>query len=97
MSYFAVTYTYGPDLVRQDELRPEHRAFLRRLADDGVIAASGPLLGTSPATALLVVRGASEEDVRRLLTSDPFQADGQVAQVDVTEWNPVIGVFADAS
>lgn len=94
MAHFAVIYTYTDDKALQDEHRPEHRAYLGQLAEAGSLVASGPLLGTSPATALLVFKAADEEEVRRLLADDPFQKLGQVARADVTEWNPVIGILA---
>lgn len=94
MAHFAVTYTYGPDKASQDAHRGEHRAFLGQLAEQGVIVASGPLLGTSPATALLLLKADSADEVRDTLTADPFQQLGQVDRVDVVEWNPVIGILA---
>lgn len=94
MAYYAVIYTYSDDASTQDENRPAHRAYLAELAEQGQLVASGPLLGTRPASALLVFRADSEEQIRVLLAGDPFQQLGVVAQTDVAEWNPVIGVFA---
>lgn len=95
MSFFAATYTYTDDRARQDELRPQHRAYLASLVEQGDLYASGPLLGTNPATALLVFRTDSAERVAELLDADPFQVDGQVARREIVEWNPVIGALAD--
>lgn len=94
MAYFSVVYTYGPDLATQDENRPRHRAFLGSLAEQGKLVASGPLVGTSPAKALILMQGEAADQVRGWLQEDPFQQLGQVADVLVDEWNPVIGVFA---
>ncbi|MEL4505076.1 YciI family protein [Luteococcus sp. H138] len=94
MAYFSVVYTYGPDIAVQDENRPRHRAFLGSLAEAGQLVASGPLLDTSPGRALLVMQGTSADEIRELLSQDPFQQLGQVADVLIDEWNPVIGVFA---
>lgn len=94
MAYYSVVYTYGPDRATQDENRPRHRAFLGQLAEQGDLVASGPLLGTTPAKALLILQGESAEAVRQLLSDDPFQHLGQVDDVEVTEWNPVVGILA---
>ncbi len=57
--------------------------------------ASGPLLGTEPGRALLVVRADAADQVRQELLDDPFQTHGFVTDVDVVEWNPVIGILAE--
>lgn len=94
MAFYAVRYSYSDD-PRLDEIRPEHRAFLGGLVDQGVLLASGPYVDVKPASALLVFRAGSADEVRSLLEDDPFQQHGLVAGIDVTGWNPVIGVFAD--
>lgn len=94
MAHFAVTYTYGPDKATQDENRPAHRAYLATLHEQGELIASGPLLETQPGKALFIFQADSADAVRELLSHDPFQKLGQVSQVDVLEWNPVIGIFA---
>ncbi|MCE1179406.1 MAG: YciI family protein [Micrococcales bacterium] len=93
MAFFAITYTYAAD-PRIDELRPEHRAYLAALAEQGLLKASGPCPGTEPAQALLVLDVDSREVVESLLADDPFQSAGLVHQTDIVEWNPIIGVFA---
>lgn len=94
MTFFAVTYTYlnAPDAL--DEVRPEHRAFLRGLADDGRLVTSGPLTD-EPAGALLLLKVASVDEATELLADDPFQREGLVTDVVARPWNPVIGVFAE--
>ncbi|XVX21270.1 YciI family protein [Actinomycetota bacterium] len=93
MAFFAVTYTYDTD-PRIDELRPEHRAYLAALAEQGLLKASGPCPGTDPAQALLIFDVDSREVVESLLADDPFQTGGVVRRADILEWNPIIGVFA---
>lgn len=94
MAYYAVIYTYSSDRTTQDQHRPEHRAYLTQLAEQGTLVASGPMLETEPATALLIFRAESQQQIRALLAGNPFQQLGQVAQTDVAEWNPVIGILA---
>lgn len=95
MAYFAVTYTYGPDLATQDANRADHRAFLGQLAADRKLVASGPLVGTAPASALIVLRAGDAQEAAAFLRDDPFQQLGQVQGMDVVEWKPVIGILAD--
>lgn len=96
MAYFAVHYVYA-DSPRVDEVRPLHRAFLRRLADEGHLLASGPYVGASVPSALLILRGADASAIAGLLVSDPFRTEGLIASREITEWDPVIGVFAEQS
>lgn len=96
MSHFSVRYTYTDDRAAQDELRPTHRAYLAELAVKGDLIASGPLLDTEPAAALLIFEVDSAERVAELLDQDPFQLTGLVAERQIEQWNPVIGVFAQA-
>ncbi len=96
MAYYAVNYHYDPaTAAEQDALRPDHRAYLRTLVDQGLLVASGPLVGAESPSALLIFRAENEQHVRDLLADDPFQKEQYVAQWTVTEWNPVLGVFAE--
>lgn len=95
MAFFIAHYTYTDDKPRQDELRPQHRAFLATLVEQGHLFASGPLLATEPGEALLLFSTDSAETVGALLDQDPFHLDAQVAIRRVTAWNPVIGALAD--
>ncbi len=99
MAYFAVNYRYDAATTHfQDRMRPDHRAYLASLAEAGSLLASGPLQ-TDPArpSALLILRADDEAGVRELLSGDPFQKAGYVEYTEITAWNPVVGVFAEAS
>lgn len=95
MTLQIVTYTYlnAPEVL--DEVRPEHRAFLGGLADQGIVVASGPWADQEPAGALLLLRTNSASAALDALADDPFQREGLVVDVTVREWNPVIGVLAN--
>lgn len=96
MAFYAVNYFYDPSTTaEQDRLRPEHRAYLGSLADKGVLRASGPLVGADRPSALLLFEADSEQAVRDALAQDPFQQGDHVAETTITEWNPVIGIFAN--
>ena len=93
MSFFAVHYAYSSDSAALDAARAEHRAYLGALVEQGAIAASGPYVDADP-SALLLFRADSAEEVRSLLDADPFQIAGLVEQTTITQWNPILGVFA---
>lgn len=102
MTTYAVTYVYTDDTAALDEHRPEHRAFLRGLCDQGVLRASGPTstavatdgTTTAPAGALLALEGESADAVLATLDEDPFWVRGLVSERSVREWRVVIGGFA---
>ena len=93
MSLFRVIYTYTEDVATRDEVRPQHRAYLTELADQGIVVLSGPVAAADgrPDGALLLVNAADEVTVRAHLGRDPFQRAGLVAAADVRGWTPVLG------
>lgn len=95
MTVFAVQYTYTTDVALRDEHRPAHRAFLRPLAEQGVLLLSGPFQPREGQAdgALLLVQGSSSDDVVAALSADPFQEQGVVAHLTVQEWTPVMGAW----
>lgn len=94
MAHFAVQYTYSDDAAELDRVRPEHRAFLAMLTE-GPLLASGPYVDAEQPSALLILKADSVAEVEELLDADPFWEAGLIRGRDVTEWNPLIGVFAD--
>jgi uncharacterized protein len=93
MTVYAVQYAYTDDTARRDEVRPEHRAYLASLLDEGTLLASGPWTDGA-AGALLLVSAGSAAEVERLLDADPFTREGVVADRTVREWNPVFGPWS---
>lgn len=90
---YAVEYRYVTD--KDEEMaavRPSHRAFNGRLADEGRLLAAGPYVGTHDA--LIVVRAEDETGALALLEDDPFHQAGYITERLPREWNPVIGVLA---
>lgn len=94
MSIFAVEYVYNPD---QNDLRaehrPEHRAWLESLVEQGLVLASGPFADGSGA--LLLFAAGTEAELNQLVSEDPFARAGAIAAVKTTAWNPVVGAFRD--
>ena len=54
MTIFAVTYRYTDDVTTRDDIRTQHRDYLRGLADQGRLLVSGPYGPDDPAGALLL-------------------------------------------
>lgn len=93
MSTFAVRYTYDERADVRDAVRPEHRAWLARQAEAGVLLGSGPFGDGAPG-ALLVLRADDADAVRTLLADDPFAREGLVAATEVRAWDVVLGPWA---
>lgn len=92
MALFAVEYTYSDaTAAARDEHRPEHRAWLGDLVEQGVVRATGPWADGSGA--LILVDVADEAAARELMAQDPFSQRDLVDAVRITGWNPVMGVF----
>jgi uncharacterized protein YciI len=91
MTIYAVTYRYSDDVATRDRVRPEHREYLRGLADQGHLLLSGPFGPDEPAGALLIFRAAGRAEIGALLEKDPFAATGVVASSEVAEWEPLLG------
>ncbi|MGP4020497.1 YciI family protein [Saccharopolyspora sp. 5N708] len=94
MTVFAVTYRYTDDTATRDEFRAEHRDYLRGLAERGIVAVSGPYSADEQQGALLLFKAATKDEVRAHVEKDPFRIRGVIAEVTVTEWEPLIGPLA---
>lgn len=95
MPTYAVTYTYDERTDVRDRVRPEHRDYLRSLADDGLLLGSGPFTEGEPG-ALLVFRADDRAALDALLDADPFAREGIVAATAVRAWDVVIGPWSAA-
>lgn len=93
---FAVTYSYGPDVVLQDAARPAHLAHLRRLVDAGTLIASGPWGPGDARGGLLIFRVDDQAAVRAIVDRDPFTTQGVVATSEIREWVPLLGPAVQA-
>lgn len=90
MTRFAVHYSYGPE-EQQAQHRPEHRAYLSSLLEQGSLLASGPYTDDSAAGALLIVEAEDSAAVQALLDQDPMMIHGVVTAHEIREWNVVLG------
>ena len=94
MAYFAVQYVYGNDAELVARVRPEHRVYLRSLIEQGSLKASGPYVGAQRDSALLIFFADDADQVRALVAGDPMSVNNVLESFTVTEWNPLLGVFA---
>ena len=94
MTLFAVQYIYDEQARRRDKVRPEHRAFLSILLDQGALLASGPLADDGAPGALLIMSAASSGEVAALLDDDPFNREGLIKARVIRQWTPVFGPWA---
>lgn len=95
MAIFAVRYTYDQRADVRDAVRPEHRDYLRGLADAGSLHGSGPFADGEPG-ALLVLDAPDRAALDALLAADPFAREGLIGRTDVREWSLLIGPWAAA-
>jgi uncharacterized protein YciI len=96
MAIFAVTYRYTGDAAGRDRVRPEHRDYLRGLADQGLLLLSGPFAPDESPGALLLFRADDKAQVNALIEKDPFAVSGLIAEAETVEWEPVIGPLRSA-
>jgi uncharacterized protein YciI len=95
LRYFAVLARdrAGVAELRQ-QLRPEHRAWLRAPGAHRVcVRLGGPLLdahGNMNGT-LLVVEAASEKEVRDFITEDPYTRANLFEQLEIMAWQWSLG------
>ena len=90
-----VAYRYTDDVAARDRVLPEHRAWLRGLADQGVLLVSGPNGPGEPRGALLLFR-ADKAQIKSVIANDPFTTSGVIATTEITTWEPVIGPLLPA-
>ncbi|MDI9977205.1 YciI family protein [Rhodococcus sp. IEGM 1307] len=91
MPLFALTYHYIDDSTLVSEHRPEHRAYLRQLADAGELVLAGPLGEPGPPSGLLILDVESVARVEELADNDPFHAHGIVKELSIQRWTLSIG------
>ena len=98
MSYFAVIREAGPTWIdgkgtfEQPGVN-DHAAFMNALADQGLVLFGGPLAGSEHGRirALLIVDAASESQIDRRLSDDPWALTKRLVTVSVEPWNIFVG------
>ncbi|HEY0499583.1 MAG TPA: YciI family protein [Kutzneria sp.] len=93
MPKFAVEYRYVEDVPKRHAVRPEHRDFLRGLAEQGKVLAAGAW--TADDGGLLLFDVDDEAEMQKILDNDPYQAAEVIASTKVTPWTPVLGIWVE--
>jgi uncharacterized protein YciI len=87
---FLVIYSYVADMEqRRAPYREDHLAWLRKLADGGILLVAGATREPVD-TGVLVVRAADVHEVRRLLLDDPYAAANLISGVVVRPFGLVV-------
>jgi len=90
---FAVEYAYIADVPKRHAVRPEHRDFLRGLAEQGKVLAAGAW--TADDGGLLLFDVDDEAELAKILDNDPYKGAEVIASTKVTAWSPVLGAWLD--
>jgi uncharacterized protein YciI len=89
MAWFLVETRYEPE--KYGAVRPRHREYLRKLADDGTVAVAGPLGdGTG---GVILMQADDLEALSKIIDADPYHLEGALAERTVREYTPVLGAW----
>ncbi|MQY31839.1 YciI family protein [Nocardia aurantia] len=86
MALFTLVYRYVDDDELVTAHRPEHRSYLRDLAEAGELVLAGPFGGPGPAGGLLVLNVASGDRAIEIADRDPFTHRGVIADRSIRSW-----------
>ena len=86
MALFTIIYRYVDDDELITRHRPEHREYLRALADAGELTVAGPFGGPGPSGGLLVLDVPSHDRATELADGDPFHRRGVIADRTIRSW-----------
>jgi hypothetical protein len=95
MAVFAVLYTYDDRYDLRMQSRPEHRAFLQQLLEEGRMLAAGAYADDRQPGGLLVFRGDSADEIADLLDSDPYCRAGVISDRVIRGWGAAFGPWAE--
>lgn len=93
MTTFVVTYTH-PDQVGWEAYLGPHLDWLLAEVEAGRLRASGPFVGTPVRSAMLIIDVVDRAALDAVIATDPFHVEGQIADMTVTEWDPIFGSLA---
>ena len=96
MTLFVVTYSH-PDEAGWNTHVLAHVLYLQELLKSGDLLASGPFVGGDVKSAMLIMSAANREELLELIAKDPFAIEGLIADMTVSEWDPLFGAFEGKS
>ncbi|MFV0633631.1 YciI family protein [Demequina sp.] len=91
MTTFTIEYAYDHRADERNTHRPEHRAYLASLAEQGRMLAYGRYDDDAPAGALLVCEAQSVAEVEAMIAADPYVTLGLVVDHRIRIWPAVWG------
>ena len=75
-------------------MRFEHCVYFCLLVEVGFFKVSGLYVGADRDSALLIFSADNVDQVRALVADDPMSVNDVLDSLTITEWNPLLGVFA---
>ena len=93
MAWFLVQIRYVPE--KFEAVRPRHREYLGKLAAAGVCTVAGPFADGTGGTMIFEAPG--EDELTKILDTDPYHLEGVVAERTVREFTPVMGSWVSAT
>ncbi len=96
MTLYLVTYDH-PDAEGWARHLLPHAGWLQDRLADGSLLASGPVVGASERTAVLILVAPDRAALDALVATDPFAIENLIADLNVREWDPIFGAFNDRS
>ena len=103
MSLFAVHREAGPAWTEDQGAfgQPgvnDHAAFMKGLAEQGLVLAAGPLAGSESGRirVLLIADADNEAEITRRLADDPWEQTNRITTTDVEPWTLFVGALPAA-
>lgn len=96
MPFFLVTYVH-PDPDGWERYLAPHLAWIADQVEAGALHASGPTFTGDARSAALIFQSSDRSALLATLATDPYVETGQVSEMTITHWDPIFGVFNEAS
>ena len=92
--FFTVLISH-PDGPEWGQHVHDHVAYLEAKVTEGKIRASGQVVGRPLRSGMFIADVADRTELDTLIAGDPFAREGLIADCEITEWRPFIGIFKD--
>ena len=91
--FFIVVMSH-PDGPEWGEHVHAHVDYLKTKIAAGMSLASGQVLGRGLRSGMYLASVADRQELDDLIAGDPFAVAGLIAELEVVEWKPFLGIFA---
>lgn len=95
MTMWMIEYQYDDQSQLRDVHRPDHRAYLASLMEDGRMLAYGRFDDDGAPGAMLLAKAPTADEVETLVSQDPFVLHGLVPSHRVRRWAGVVAPAPD--